>query len=65
MFFNDIMGPTEVQDDAVVSPITLAYFEDTHWFAEVNMDKAEQMQWGKGRGCKFFDSCDSTFPEFK
>jgi len=22
------------------------------------------MQWGKGRGCDFLDSCDSKFPEF-
>jgi len=22
------------------------------------------MQWGKGRGCDFLDSCSSEFPEF-
>ena len=44
-----------------VSRITLALFESTGWYPEVDYTYAESTTWGKSKGCDFLDidSCDS------
>lgn len=43
--------------------MTLAFLKDTNWYADVNFDLAEGMQWGKNQGCDFLTSCSSSYEE--
>lgn len=40
--FNDIMNPEGVKTKTYISDITLAYFLDTHWYADVDLTKSEK-----------------------
>ncbi|KRX02933.1 Insulin-like growth factor binding protein, N-terminal [Pseudocohnilembus persalinus] len=64
LFFNEIMSPSFNKGNFVVSKFTLAFFKDSNWFADVDLNQADNFQWGKGNGCKFLDSCDLLFDEF-
>ena len=39
--------------EAIVSKFTLAYLKDTNWYAFIDMDYADDISWGKNRGCEF------------
>lgn len=47
-----------------VSPITLALYETTGWYPNVNYDFSEPSEWGKGKGCAFLDIDNCEFDEF-
>ncbi|RCN31673.1 Leishmanolysin [Ancylostoma caninum] len=51
VFENEAMTGVTTQVYAL-SRLTLALFEDSGWY-KVNYDKAEEMKWGQGLGCKF------------
>jgi len=44
--------------------MSLAFLKDTNWYADVDFDLAEEMQWGKNKGCNFLNKCDTSFAEF-
>ena len=45
-----------------MSRFTLALFESTGWYQNVNYTYTETTTWGKGKGCNFLniDLCDSV-----
>lgn len=65
VFNSEIMASEVVRTDNKISKITLAYFLDSNWYADVNLNSSELFLWGKDRGCEFLDSCDfQKFSEF-
>ena len=57
---NEVMTGVQTPELTVMSPITLAYFEDTGLY-EVDYSMAGNLIWGKGRGCDFVNlPCDKT-----
>eukprot|EP00164_Ancoracysta_twista_P001561 GFYU01002045.1.p1 GENE.GFYU01002045.1~~GFYU01002045.1.p1 ORF type:complete len:680 (+),score=152.54 GFYU01002045.1:202-2241(+) len=56
VFKGDIMN-LEVTESSHYSPVSLALFEDSGWY-RVNFDLAQDLQWGRGKGCAFAtESC--------
>lgn len=47
---------------AYLSRFTLALFESTGWYPNVNYTYAEPSTWGKGKGCSFLsiDNCEGA-----
>lgn len=52
---NEVMTASGIQSDAVTSIFTLAFLKDSNWYADVNYELAEDMHWGKKKGCEFFN----------
>lgn len=57
-----------INEDSVVSDITLTFLEETGWY-KVNFNYAEELEWGKGKGCKFvtgkcIENNKAVFEEF-
>jgi len=51
----------------LISDLNIALLHDSNWYTEVKYREMDDIQWGKGKGCKFIrDACynDSNFPEF-
>lgn len=57
------MNASTVSTDAYYSKFTMALLFDTGWYIP-NWEYAEDILWGKGKGCSFLDGCDTSFPEF-
>ena len=47
----------------VLSKLTLSFVNDIGWY-KVDFGFAEQLNWGKDKGCEFMKSCLPKFPEF-
>ena len=47
-----------------VSRFTLALFDSTGWYFEVDYSLAEPSTWGKGKGCDFMNIDQCNFDEF-
>ena len=61
VFMNEVMtGSVNANWPAVVSPITLALFEDSGWYT-VDYDMADRLHWGAGEGCSFASEYCSTW----
>lgn len=60
----ELMAPMPAYN-APLSMFTLAVLIDSSWYS-VNTTLAEQLEWGSGAGCSFFDisACASSAPEF-
>ena len=56
IFGNELMT-SQKSGISSLSVLTLALLEDTSWY-KVNYSLSENYQWGKGKGCSFFDSCN-------
>lgn len=50
------MNPTQVSQDASISKFTFALLEDTNWYKVINWDAFDPVNWGKGKGCDFFEN---------
>ncbi|EGR28964.1 leishmanolysin family protein, putative [Ichthyophthirius multifiliis] len=64
---NEMMMSSDVITDAQLSVHTIALLKDTGYFAEVNENMADNLYWGKGKGCSFvMEGCYSKqkFNEF-
>ncbi|KAG2374171.1 hypothetical protein C9374_011008 [Naegleria lovaniensis] len=48
---NEIMVGSLGKDQMILSPFTLAYFEDSGWY-KANFSRATTLQWGRSMGCK-------------
>lgn len=60
---NEIMT-SQMTGKPVYSQFTLGLMQDSGWY-NVDMTKAEPLQWGKGKGCNFYDySCSTQYPEY-
>ncbi len=53
---NDYMT-SSVSSHMLISKITLALFEDSGWYMP-DYSQAEDMWWGKNRGCKITNDLD-------
>lgn len=51
-----MMTATAVTGDAVLSVFTVALLKDTGFYAEVNENMADNIFWGKGKGCEFLNN---------
>ncbi|EGR26877.1 leishmanolysin family protein, putative [Ichthyophthirius multifiliis] len=63
---NEIMTGNEVSN-SVLSVFTIALLKDTGFYPEVNENMANNILWGKGKGCDFLENaCQSTieYPEY-
>ncbi|EGR26904.1 leishmanolysin family protein, putative [Ichthyophthirius multifiliis] len=64
---NEIMMASKVMTDAQLSVLTIALLRDTGYYTEVNENMADNLYWGKGKGCSFvIEGCYSKqmFNEF-
>jgi hypothetical protein len=62
-----MMTGAAVITDAVLSSFTIALLKDTGFYEEVNEGMADNIYWGKGKGCEFISNgCYSkqNYPEF-
>ena len=51
-------------DKSIMTKMSLAILEETGWY-KIDYSEAYLYEWGKGRGCGFFDAkCNTTYPEF-
>ncbi|EGR28963.1 leishmanolysin family protein, putative, partial [Ichthyophthirius multifiliis] len=50
---NEMMMSSDVITDAQLSVHTIALLRDTGYFTEVNESMADNLYWGKGKGCQF------------
>ena len=41
--------------DAAFTHFTLSLLKDTGWFCSVNFDLADELFYGKGKGCPFLE----------
>ncbi|EGR31674.1 leishmanolysin family protein, putative, partial [Ichthyophthirius multifiliis] len=67
VIFNEIMVGSEVVSNSVLSIFTIALLKDTGFYPEVNENMADNIFWGKGKGCDFLENaCQSAieYPEF-
>lgn len=60
---NEYMTASAISHDAVYSKFTFALLEDSGWY-QPSYESVDEIDWGKGRGCEFLESCDNKFPEF-
>ncbi|EGR30431.1 leishmanolysin family protein, putative [Ichthyophthirius multifiliis] len=64
---NEMMMASDVITDAQLSVLTIALLRDTGYYTEVNENMADNLYWGKGKGCSFvIEGCYSKqkFDEF-
>ena len=47
----------------ILSAFTLAFLNGIGWY-RVKLPRAQRLLWGRGRGCRFFEACEPSFPEF-
>ena len=60
ILLDEIMTGEAVATDAQLSIFTIALLKDTGFFAEVNENMADNINWGKNKGCDFYYySCQS------
>lgn len=60
---NELMT-AQMTGKPILSNFTLALLQDSGLY-DVDYSKAERLQWGYQKGCKFYDfSCNSSFPEY-
>lgn len=66
MFHTDLMTANFEDTDAKFSGFDTALLEDTGFYAFVDTTKAEQIFFGKGRGCTFItgSDCNTGFSEY-
>ena len=50
-----MMTGAAVMTDAVLSVFTIALLKDTGFYAEVNEGMADNIYWGKNKGCSFLE----------
>eukprot|EP01015_Nassula_variabilis_P028855 TRINITY_DN6096_c0_g1_i4.p1 TRINITY_DN6096_c0_g1~~TRINITY_DN6096_c0_g1_i4.p1 ORF type:complete len:476 (+),score=92.34 TRINITY_DN6096_c0_g1_i4:3-1430(+) len=56
LFYNELMTAS-ISEVSIISETTLSLFEDSGWY-RVNYSMAENLEWGKGKGCEFvYDDC--------
>lgn len=61
---NEYMTATAISHDAVITDFTFALLEDSGWY-EKSAIKTDKIDWGKGKGCNFLESCNpDEFREF-
>ena len=53
---NDIMNAFLNPSENVISVFTLALLKDTNFYAEVDLSKAQNIFWGKNKGCQFLNN---------
>lgn len=61
------MTASAIPTTVAYSHFTLSLLRDTGWYASVDFNIADEMFYGKGKGCDFLEkACYSTtkFPEF-
>ncbi|EGR32543.1 leishmanolysin family protein, putative [Ichthyophthirius multifiliis] len=66
VIYNEMMTSDE-SSDSVLSIFTIALLKDTGFYPEVNENMADNIFWGKGKGCDFLENaCQSTvqYPEY-
>ena len=60
---NELMT-SQITGNPVLSLFTLTLMQDSGWY-NMDLSKAENLDWGKGQGCSFFNyQCDTAYPEF-
>ncbi|EGR31368.1 leishmanolysin family protein, putative, partial [Ichthyophthirius multifiliis] len=67
VIYNEMMTGASVSTDSVFSIFTIALLKDTGFYPEVNENMADDIFWGKGKGCDFLENaCKSTteYPEY-
>ncbi|EGR30430.1 leishmanolysin family protein, putative [Ichthyophthirius multifiliis] len=50
---NEMMMASRAITDAQLSVLTIALLRDTGYYTEVNENMADNLYWGKGKGCQF------------
>ncbi|EGR34496.1 leishmanolysin family protein, putative, partial [Ichthyophthirius multifiliis] len=56
VIYNEIMTGTKVFTNSVLSIFTIALLKDTGFYPEVNENMADNIFWGKGKGCDFLEN---------
>ncbi|EGR28385.1 leishmanolysin family protein, putative [Ichthyophthirius multifiliis] len=67
VLYNEIMTGAPLSVNRVFSIFTIAALKDTGFYPEINDNMADQIFWGKGKGCDFFEKgcySNTKFPEF-
>ncbi|EGR33994.1 leishmanolysin family protein, putative, partial [Ichthyophthirius multifiliis] len=67
VIFNEIMTAGGITVNIAFSIFTIAALKDTGFYPDVNENMADQIYWGKGKGCDFLENaCQSQtqYPEF-
>ena len=63
------MTASAMQTDAAFTHFTLSLLKDTGWYSSVNFNIADELFYGKGKGCPFLElACYDTskiYSEFK
>lgn len=49
------MTASAITSDAAFSKFTFSLLMDTGWYDYIDFSLADEIQWGKNKGCKFFD----------
>jgi len=49
------MTASEIHTDAAYSHFTLSLLKDTGWYSSVNFNIADELFFGKGKGCRFLE----------
>ncbi|EGR29081.1 leishmanolysin family protein, putative, partial [Ichthyophthirius multifiliis] len=68
IMLNELMSSGQSQLDSQVSVFTIALLRDSGFYAEVNESMAEDIQWGRNRGCEFvlqFCYSETQYPEYQ
>ncbi|KAL4454178.1 hypothetical protein ABPG74_012135 [Tetrahymena malaccensis] len=61
VIMNEIMTAQQVSIGATLSQFTIALLKDTGFWADVNVNIAGQILWGKNQGCDFYNqACQSS-----
>jgi len=66
LFFTELMGPVYSDFSNALSPVTMAYFEDSSWYV-ANYSASTPSTFGHGAGCDFVnEDCivDGQVPEY-
>ncbi|EGR29768.1 leishmanolysin family protein, putative [Ichthyophthirius multifiliis] len=67
ILFDELMTADSSGREFILSIFTIAVLKDTGYYAEVNESMANNIQWGKNKGCDFaLKACQSNtyYPEF-
>ncbi|EGR32455.1 leishmanolysin family protein, putative [Ichthyophthirius multifiliis] len=67
ILFDELMVAYSSGKESQLSVFTIALLRDTGYYAEVNESMANDIQWGRNKGCDFFlKACysDTFYPEF-
>lgn len=57
------MTASAVSSGVMYTKFTFALFEDTGWYV-ADYTGLDEMLWGKGKGCSFMDTCNTSVREF-